>query len=107
MNFEIKFNAGRFTCQPVQGRIHAFFSITVGRYTVTAQRWDTARSPQNRFRSRDGLMGWSFTARRHNREKLYHEHLVGRSWLPLVAGRSFEWHQQEFGAGQHAQVRRA
>ena len=45
------------------GHRSLYVAATLGRRTYWLMRWDVARAPLGRFRSRDGLMGWTWGAR--------------------------------------------
>lgn len=64
LRFECSLGISRLRFEPVLGRRTVYGKITIGRTTFWVQRWDTGRSPNNRFKSRDGLMGWTWGVRR-------------------------------------------
>ena len=41
------------------GRRSFYGAVVIGRRRLWLQRWDTARAPENRWRTRDGVMGWT------------------------------------------------
>ena len=52
----------RFTFEPCIGRRSFYLTATLFGKTVWVMRWDTARSPKNRFRN--GPMGWTWGKRK-------------------------------------------
>ena len=57
MRFGVEFSVMRL----YNGRRSFFAVFSFGRRSFWLQRWDTARSPRNRFRSGD--MGWTWGKR--------------------------------------------
>lgn len=46
-----------------KGRRTFYARLRIGRRWLFVQRWDTERAPNNRFLSRDRVMGWTWGAR--------------------------------------------
>lgn len=60
MEFNVKITSDVLTAPWARSRRTVYAAITVGRTTCWVQRWDTQRAPNNRWRSRDGVMGWTW-----------------------------------------------
>jgi hypothetical protein len=63
MQFELQMTIGLLGTEWARYRRTFYASVTLGRTTFWLQRWDTERAPDNRFRSRDGVMGWTLGER--------------------------------------------
>jgi hypothetical protein len=55
IGFDVSSHKFRFN-----GHRSFYARVLFGSRWVWIQRWDTARAPQNRFLSADGLMGWTW-----------------------------------------------
>jgi hypothetical protein len=56
LTFGINVSTGRL----YTGHRYVYVRLLFGKSWLYAERWDTARAPGNRFKTRDGLVGWTF-----------------------------------------------
>lgn len=62
-SFHLRLEVNSMTLRfaPVVGRRTVFIVLQVGPWKWWLMRWDTERAPDNRFKTADGLMGWTWS----------------------------------------------